>query len=73
MSNLQEDSLVKHTIREDGVALVELDRPKKRNALTQVMINQIVSTLRLLNQDPDVRAVVLTGSVPSGPFCCMFM
>lgn len=68
MSKPNEESLVKNTIRDDGVAVIELDRPKKRNALSQVMINQITSTLMALDLNPTVRAVVLTGS-GSGPFC----
>jgi enoyl-CoA hydratase len=71
MANLGEVPLVKHSIRDDGVALIELNRPKKRNALSQVMINQIASTLHLLDQDSKVRVVVLTGCAPNGPFCGM--
>ena len=71
MADLGAIPLVKHTIRDDGVALMELDRPTKRNALSQVMINQITSTLRSLDQDSKVRVVVLTGCAPNGPFCGM--
>lgn len=59
------------TIEGDGVALVELNRPKKRNALSQVMIDQISSTLQSLDKNSNVRAVVLTGAAPDGPFCGM--
>ncbi|TID21017.1 enoyl-CoA hydratase/isomerase [Venturia nashicola] len=69
MSDSADISLVKCTIARDGVALVELNRPKKRNALSQVMIDQLVSTLESLDRNLDVRAIVLTGSVRNGPFC----
>jgi enoyl-CoA hydratase len=58
---------LRHAVHENGVALIEFDRPKKRNALSQSMIDELVSTLKLLDQDSRVRAVCLTGS-PNGPF-----
>lgn len=73
MANPTDACLVKSTIEGDGVALVQLNRPKKRNALSQVMIDQIASTLKSLDQNSNVRAVVLTGSAPDGPFCGMVL
>lgn len=58
------------TTRGDGVALVEFNRPSKRNAFSQVMIDELVSTLARLDEDAQVRAVVITGS-PGGPFSGM--
>ncbi|CRK24845.1 hypothetical protein BN1723_014753 [Verticillium longisporum] len=51
-----------------GVALVRFDRPAKRNAFSQAMIEEMVSVLHHLDALDTVRAVVLTGG-PDGPFC----
>lgn len=56
------------TANPDGTALVQFNRPEKRNAFSQDMIGQVVRTLAALDRDESVRAVVLTGS-PQGPFC----
>ncbi|EXF82363.1 enoyl-CoA hydratase/isomerase [Colletotrichum fioriniae PJ7] len=53
---------------EKGVALVRFDRPAKRNAFSQVMIGELVSTLAHLDALETIRAVVVTGG-PDGPFC----
>ncbi|KAK1708406.1 hypothetical protein CaCOL14_005157 [Colletotrichum acutatum] len=53
---------------EKGVALVRFDRPAKRNAFSQVMIGELVSTLAHLDALDTIRAVVVTGG-PEGPFC----
>ncbi|KAJ0304424.1 hypothetical protein COL516b_005778 [Colletotrichum fioriniae] len=53
---------------EKGVALVRFDRPAKRNAFSQVMIGELVSTLAHLDALETIRAVVVTGG-PEGPFC----
>ena len=52
-----------------GVALVRLNRPAKRNALSQSMIDELSSVLAQLDSSTSVRAVVLTGSSSDGPFC----
>jgi enoyl-CoA hydratase len=46
------------------VRLVTLRRPDRRNALDLVTIEALVATLRELDADDDVRAIVLTGSDP---------
>lgn len=53
---------------EKGVALVHFNRRAKRNAFSQLMIDEIVSALRQLDDSDAVRAVVLTGG-SEGPFC----
>jgi enoyl-CoA hydratase len=55
------------SIRET-VAVVQINRPLKRNALSQDLIEELLGMLRKLNRDPAVRAVVLT-SVGQTPFC----
>lgn len=61
-------STVKQCIHDNGVASVALDRPTKRNALSQSMIDELVSTLQVLDQDSRVR-VVLLSATQDGPFC----
>jgi len=51
-----------------GVALIRLNRPAKRNAFSQSMIDDLVSILTQLDSSDFVRTVVLTGG-PDGPFC----
>ncbi|KAL1610981.1 hypothetical protein SLS59_000618 [Nothophoma quercina] len=56
------------TTKEGNVAVVELNRPKKRNALSQDLIDELIEALSQLDKDTAVRAVVLTSS-KQGPFC----
>ena len=66
------DSLenLKLTTNDDGTALLELNRPAKRNAFSQAMIGELAQALNHLDAQVSVRAVVLTGT-PGGPFCGM--
>ena len=56
------------SIMEAGVAVLEFNRPLKRNALSQDLIDELTGALSLLDQDSRVRAVVLAG-VGQSPFC----
>ncbi|KAJ4983735.1 enoyl-CoA hydratase/isomerase [Stagonosporopsis vannaccii] len=56
------------TRKEGNVTVVELNRPKKRNALSQDLINELVEVLSQLDSSSTVRAVVLT-SIGQGSFC----
>jgi enoyl-CoA hydratase/carnithine racemase len=51
----------------DGYAIVTLDRPAKRNALTFAMRRHLADQLALLAEDDDVACAVLTGTAPD--FC----
>ena len=53
--------------KREGVAIVRLDRPDKRNALSFPMMRELVATARALGRDRGLRAVVLTGNGAS--FC----
>jgi enoyl-CoA hydratase/carnithine racemase len=46
---------------EDGVAIVTLDRPERLNAVTILMLDELVSVLDRTDADDAVRAVVFTG------------
>ena len=51
----------------ESVALVTLNRPESRNALTGAMIAELAHTLIALDDNPAVRCIVLTGADPA--FC----
>jgi enoyl-CoA hydratase/carnithine racemase len=46
----------------DGVATVTLNRPEQRNALSDVMLGELVEAMESARDDDEVRAVVLTGA-----------
>ena len=52
---------------ESQVAILTMNRPERRNALSGAMLRALRTTLLEVEQDPDVRCVVLTGA--SGAFC----
>ncbi|MGH7293205.1 MAG: enoyl-CoA hydratase [Myxococcota bacterium] len=52
---------------EDGVATLVMNRPEKRNALSDPMFQGMALALREAELAPDVRCVVLTGA--GGAFC----
>lgn len=54
----------------DRVALVELDRPEKRNAFTNRMKDSLVAAFAQLDQDDAVRVVLLTGAANAGKAFC---
>ena len=47
---------------EDGQALLTLDRPAARNALSPEMVQALRAALARAESDPAVRVVVLTGA-----------
>ena len=46
----------------DGVATVTLQRPEVHNAFDPTMVEELASVCQALRADPEVRAIVLTGS-----------
>lgn len=53
--------------KQDGVAILTMNRPEARNALSQPMLGALLEALPRLAADPDVGAVVITGA--GGAFC----
>ena len=53
--------------RDGGYAVVTLNRPGARNALNAELRSRLHRTMRALDGDPDIAAVVLTGADPA--FC----
>lgn len=52
---------------DDGVALVTLDRPEARNALSKELLRSLAATMARAGADPAVAVVVVTGADPA--FC----
>ena len=48
--------------RHGHVALVQLDRPEARNALSPEMMDELGAALERLDHDDEVRAIVIAGS-----------
>ncbi|MEL7979835.1 enoyl-CoA hydratase/isomerase family protein [Vreelandella titanicae] len=58
---MTQDSLVTYSI-DNGIALLTLNRPDKRNAMSDVMRAELVAHLVNIRTDRSVRALVLTGN-----------
>ena len=52
---------------DDGVGVITMNRPERRNAMSGEMIDALARTLADFEVDDDVRAIVLTGA--GGAFC----
>jgi enoyl-CoA hydratase len=53
--------------RRDGVGVITIDLPERRNSLTLPMSAQLVEHVRACEQDETVHAIVVTGTPPA--FC----
>ncbi len=53
--------------RRDGLAILTLNRPEKRNPITSKMPSRLMALFDRLEADPDCRVIILTGSGPA--FC----
>jgi len=51
-----------NVIREAPIATVQLNRPEALNALSDELMDEVVSTLEQLDDDAEIRCIVLTGS-----------
>ncbi|MGA7759253.1 MAG: enoyl-CoA hydratase/isomerase family protein [Ilumatobacteraceae bacterium] len=54
-------------IDRDGVAIIELNRPARKNAIIPPMLDELAAVVTAVNADPDVYAVLLCGT--GGAFC----
>ena len=53
--------------RTAGLAVLTIERPERRNAIDSELVAQLQAALRKCDNDPEIGAVVLTGSPPG--FC----
>src|SRR6185369_13698607 len=56
-----ESDLIK-TERRGAIEFIRLNRPEKLNALTREMILTLTDTFKQIEQQPDVRAIILSGA-----------
>ena len=47
---------------EDGIATLALNRPEKRNAMSDAMRTELIAALEQVGRDSNIRALVLTGN-----------
>jgi enoyl-CoA hydratase len=47
---------------EKGIATIYINRPEKLNALNKATIQELHETLQLVDENPDVRVIIITGS-----------
>eukprot|EP00039_Didymoeca_costata_P019268 m.336868 g.336868 ORF g.336868 m.336868 type:complete len:295 (-) comp17983_c0_seq1:68-952(-) len=62
-----QNDLVLYDVSPEGVAIVTLNRPKRNNAYTDPLGASYFARLKQANNDPNVKAIVLTGAGKS--FC----
>lgn len=51
----------------DGVATLTLNNPDERNTLTAAMVTEIIAAMDVIEADPSIGAIVVTGTPPA--FC----
>lgn len=66
MHNGPADRLVRRTDR-DGVAIIELNRPERKNAIIAPMLDELAEHVDAVSADSAIGAVVLVGA--GGAFC----
>jgi enoyl-CoA hydratase len=49
-------------MREAPIAVVQLDRPEVLNALSEELMDELTAALETLDDEPDIRCIVLTGN-----------
>ena len=53
--------------RECGLLTLRLNRPDKKNALTRAMYSRLADALKQADSDPEINAVLITGSASASP------
>lgn len=56
------DGIIRTEVLPDGVAIITIDRPEKRNALSEAMVEQLRHAFGALDADDAVNCLVLTGA-----------
>ena len=61
------DATIRYEVDGDGVALITIDRPEKRNAMTYAVLREFHDAVARAADDEAARVVILTGA--GGAFC----
>ena len=56
------DSLTTYRVDENGIALIQLDRPEARNAINTRMLEELLTRLESAKADDDVRVLVISST-----------
>ncbi len=60
---MNEYKAIKFEIKE-GIGLITLNRPEKRNALSLNMMQEMISLLKKINGQREIRVVIIKGAGP---------
>lgn len=55
--------------KEDGIAVVTINNPERRNAVTHEMNRRLLSIVEEIKRDDETRVAILTGAVAGRAFC----
>ncbi|MHB8141086.1 MAG: enoyl-CoA hydratase [Vulcanimicrobiaceae bacterium] len=67
MQSNSETPFVERSDRDDGIAILTMNRPQRRNALSLAMMRALIEAFQDINAAGEVRAVILRGAGPA--FC----
>jgi enoyl-CoA hydratase len=59
---MSENALTTYSVDDDGVCLLQLDRPDARNAINTQMLDELLAHLATAREDDTVRAVVVSST-----------
>ncbi|HEY1426835.1 MAG TPA: enoyl-CoA hydratase-related protein [Caulobacteraceae bacterium] len=58
---------IRYEVEDDGIGIVAIDRPEKRNAMTYAMLRAFIEAIAAAGEDERVRVLIVTGA--GGAFC----
>ena len=58
---------IRFEVDDDGIGVVTIDRPEKRNAMTYAMLGAFIEAIAKAGEDDRVRVLIVTGA--GGAFC----
>src|SRR5688572_2702132 len=64
---MSEEHLVTRIAKDERIAWMRLSRPQKKNALTNQMMDKMISDIETITEDKDIRVLVLSAAGDS--FC----
>jgi len=47
---------------EEKIATITLNRPQAMNALCDALNNDVIEAINIVNEDPDIRVLIITGN-----------